>query len=147
MGIHQIDESNIYLAADLYYKVFSSPQWGFDWLDKEKVYRYFTDLLNTPRFVGYIYNSQEEPVGACLGTVSDYFNTVQYYIKELFIVPQLQNKGIGSIFLSEAEKELAELGVDNMTLFSAKSIPAYSFYHKNGYVDSKDSVFMIKFMK
>lgn len=144
--IRRLEISDFEILASMYDKIFKSEKWKFDWLNIDNIIRYFTDIYNSPKFTGYTFIYNGRVSGACLGEISDYFSSVQYYIKEIFIELDLQNKGVGSIFLNEIECDLKKRGVNNMTLYTSKNIPAYKFYHKNGYVDSTESVYMVKFL-
>jgi len=132
--------------ADIYHRMFTSIEWGFDWLTIENTRRYFTDMSRAPRCKGYIYLDSADAIGCCFGEISDYFNTVQYTIKEIFIDPLLQGKGLGSGFLREIESDLQKNKIDNVILSTSKSIKAFGFYKKNGYVESPETVFLVKFI-
>jgi aminoglycoside 6'-N-acetyltransferase I len=140
----QIEDIN--RLSEIYREIFISEEWGYNWLTHEKTVTYLTDMFNAPKFVGYVLIIGGELVGGCFGDVGDYYKSVQYYIKELFIELALQKKGTGSWFLAEVEVELKKLDIDNITLNTSRNIPAYKFYHRNGYMDSPESVFMVKFL-
>jgi len=133
-------------CVNIYYDMFTSPDWGFDWLTIENARRYFKDVSDSPRFKGYIYLNGGEAAGCCLGEISDYFCTAQYTIKEIYIDPALQGKGHGSGFLSEIEADLKKYGIDNILLSTSRSVKAYNFYIKNGFIVSPETVFLVKFL-
>ncbi|MDR1688669.1 MAG: GNAT family N-acetyltransferase [Clostridiales bacterium] len=143
--IRKLEPGDIARLTEIYHKIFTSSEWNYDWLTMKNVTRYLTDMSLFPRFAGFsFFNEKGEIIGACFGDISDYFSTVQYYIKEIFVEMSLQNKGVGSKFLLEVEAYLKKRGVNNVTLYTSKTIPAYKFYRKNGYTDSSDAVFMVK---
>jgi len=144
--IRAMQNEDINRLAEIYYIIFTSDEWRYDWLTENNVLRYFTDMYNTPQCLPYVYIHNGVMVGGCFGDMSDYFNHVQYYIKEIFIERTLQSKGAGSKFLAEIETDLYKRGVENITLFTSKKIHAYGFYHKNGYTDGSESVFMLKIL-
>jgi len=133
-------------CATMYQRLFTSPEWGFDWLTLENTRRYFRDLSAAPRFLGYIYLNGDRPIGCCMGEISDYFNTTQYTVKEIFIDPPMQGRGCGSGFLDEIGRDLKKNKVDNIVLSTSKNIKAYGFYLKNGFAESPDTVFLVKFI-
>jgi aminoglycoside 6'-N-acetyltransferase I len=138
--------SDINRLAEIYFEIFRSKEWRYDWLKMDNTVRYLTDLYNTPRSCPFAFIQDGALLGGCFGDISDYFSSVQYYIKEIFIEHSLQNKGAGSGFLADVEADLKKRGVQNITLYTTKKIPAYGFYHKNGYTDGTDSVFMLKLL-
>lgn len=52
-------------------------------------------------------------------------------IKRMFILPEFQGKGYGSLLLKELEQEAANEGYDTVILDA--SLPGYSLYEKSGY--------------
>ena len=146
MRIAAFGAEHIEACAAMYHRLFTSPDWNFDWLTIENTRRYFIDLSSAPRFKGFAYLDGDITIGACFGEISDYFSTVQYTIKEIFIDPLLQGKGLGSGFLIRVEEDLKKNKVDNVILSTSRSIKAYDFYIKNGYIESPETVFLVKFI-
>ena len=134
-------------CAELFTRVFSAAPFYYSWLTEEKARRYCRDLLKTPGFAGFLYRSEGKYIGACLGVINDYFSTVTYEIKEIFVDPKLQRKGTGSAMLVNLEKVLAARGVEAFTLYTQKGIPAYNFYVKHGYIHSSETAFFCKTLK
>lgn len=69
--------------------------------------------------------------GEIIGTGSLYKNE----IKRMFILPQFQGKGYGSIILSKLEEKALSEGYNLIMLDD--SLPAYSLYEKRGYESVK----------
>ena len=134
-------------CVDIYYRMFTAPEWNFTWLTKENARRYFNDLSAAPRFLGFVCLHGGRAAGCCFGEISDYFSSVQYTIKEIFIDPALQGKGYGSAFLTEIETDLKNRGVENIILSTSKGIKAFGFYQKNGFAVSPETVFLVKFLQ
>ena len=128
----------------LFYDVFTSGEWQMPWLTVENIRRYFDDLCRTPQFIGYVWMEADRLLGACLGIASDYFDAPQYEIKEIFVAPDCQGQGIGGRFLAEVEGGLRQKGIQVMTLFTSRGIPAYSFYVKRGYIQNEETVHFMK---
>jgi len=57
-------------------------------------------------------------------------------IKRMFVLPEFQNKGCGSLLLNKLEQKAAEDGYASVELDS--SLPAYSLYEKKGYTPIKN---------
>lgn len=128
----------------MFLDVYKNKPWNYTWLIFENTLRYFTDLFNTPCFIGFKFIEDNITVGYCVGISSDYFVGNSFEIKEIFISRQLQNKGLGSNFLGMVEKSLKDFEVDRITLATQREIPAFDFYLKNGYEVSEGAVFLSK---
>ena len=133
-------------CTDIYHRMFTGPEWNFSWLTRENTARYFRDMAGAPRFKGYMYMHGDSVAGACFGDVSDYFSTAQYYIKEIFVDQAVQGRGVGSAFLSAIEADLKKSGINNIVLSTSRGAKAYDFYKKNGYAESPETVFFVKFL-
>ncbi len=133
-------------VAEIFQDLFSKNEWNFTWLTYDKTLGYFMDIYNTPKFKGYIYEMDNEIIGCTLGAVNDYFQFPQFEIKEIFIEQSFRHQGIGSIFLDYIENDLKNLGVQIVTLHTQRSIQAFDFYNKKNYLQSTDSVHMVKIL-
>ncbi|GHV38435.1 hypothetical protein FACS189490_00370 [Clostridia bacterium] len=142
--LNVLDKNNLKDCAALFLDVFTAAPWSFSWLTKESVMRYFGDFLKTPNFQGFVYTQNGCAAGACAGIINDYFLQKVYDIKEIFVSPNNQRGGVGSAMLAEIEKVLAAEKVNAVTLSTQRDIPAYSFYLKNKYEESADTVFFWK---
>ena len=131
-------------CVQLFYEVFTAGRWQFDWLTTDNIRRYFADLRRTPHFIGYVWSEDQRLAGACLGIASDYFGAPQYEIKEIFVDPNRQGRGVGSKFLAAVENDLREKGIGMVILFTSRGIPAYSYYLKNNYIQNEDTVHFMK---
>lgn len=118
--------------------------WAYNWLKKENVSAYFWAMFASPMFKGFVFEENGVSVGACFGELNDFFVSPQYHIKEIFIAKGLQRAGKGTFYLSEMEILLKDYGVKSVTLYTLKTIHAYSFYIKNNYKDLPDSTHMGK---
>ncbi len=144
--LKEMSIDDVKISSELFYEVFTSEEWKFSWLTKDKAYNYFLDMFKTPNFNGFLLIDEEEIIGACLGVGNPHFINNQFEIKEFFIKPTLQKKGIGSLFLNKIENTLIEMNYDLITLYTQKTIPAYKLYEKKQYNTLKDTVHMMKIL-
>jgi len=66
------------------------------------------------------------------------------FVEEMFIQPQLQRKGYGTMLLEKVGEYVKEKGFAGITLSTNKYAPAPKFYRKNGFADSEHVLFMYK---
>lgn len=134
-------------SSEIYTKIFKGEQFKFDWMEEEKVKEYFTDMINTPKFLGYSYSIEGKPLAYCYGTVNDYFKVPHYYIHEIFVDIEFQSKGVGKTFMEKIENDLLSREIPMINLLTLNTIPAYDFYKKQDYIETKASTYMTKFLQ
>jgi aminoglycoside 6'-N-acetyltransferase I len=93
-------------------------------------------------YLGYIIYGELKVLS--LGYTFHWWQGKDYFIKEFCIKTDEQNKGLGYTFLMEMESYLVDQGLKAIYLMTEKEIPAFNFYHKNGYKLLKDSVMFAK---
>ena len=142
--IEIMEEKDLRGCVEVFFGVFTDEPWNYTWMNKNKVIKYFFDMFDTPNFVGYVYRINNKLAGACFGVVNDYFLSSTYDVKELFVSAEFQGTGVGSALMDFVELDLKKFEVSAVTLFTQQDIEAYSFYIKNGFVDSKKVVHMSK---
>ncbi len=129
----------------LFLKTFHQKPFEFTFLTTENIERYFCDLEETPKFLGFVYTVKNTVLGFCLGIIVDYFNNISYDIKEIAVRHEFQGRGLGKQILSEIEARLSrEYAVEVVTLATQSTIPAYKFYKKMDYILSENTVHLMK---
>jgi len=132
------------ICVELFQRVYSSPPFEFDWLDRDKALKYFTDLEGTPGFFSFILSDGASIVGACMGQKEENFQNGGYKINEFFIEPEHQHIGLGSYFINELENHLRELGLKVIYLFTQRGMNSFDFYQKNDFISNDETVHMIR---
>ncbi len=134
-------------CVNLLLEVFTSPPFNYEGLNKRNIFKYLTDLANTPNFIGMLYFEEGKLLGFCFGTLNNYFFSNMYEIKEIAVSLNYQGKGLGSKMLELIEKELRAKGVAIITLSTNREIEAFKFYKKNGFSVSENAVHLNKYIK
>jgi len=62
----------------------------------------------------------------------------------MFVKPDLQRKGYGSMLLRAMDEYVKEKGLAGLTLSTNKYAPAPLFYKKNGFAENEFIFFMYK---
>lgn len=131
-------------ALELYMDCFQSPPFHYDWLRLDAIKRYFSDMVRTPGFRGFVFELNSVVSGICLGVLQDYFVCPTYEIKEFIVSRICRGRGVGKMFLADVEHELVKEGVGLISLSTADYLDAFEFYKKNGYMASRSTVWMGK---
>ena len=76
-----------------------------------------------------------------------YDDIVGYTLEEIVVSYNYQNKGWGSLLLSELESKVKEAGASCIELQAVKDEMHERFYGKAGYKDAKNSVMKVKWFK
>ena len=103
-------------------------EWTYDTALKKLI-----DYFQSPRFLGFIVYEGEAVVGGCIGNIETYFLGDHYYLKELFVDPKAQGKGIGQQIMKRVKAELAGLEVPMISLYTMNEGPQVTFYEKQGF--------------
>lgn len=83
-------------------------------------------------------------VGIALGRIKSWYEGTEYWVEEFGVLPERQQTGIGSEFLRQIERMVAERGISHMALLTDRQVSAYRFYRKNGFEEREDTVFLVK---
>ena len=121
--------------------VFTKEPWCDDWSDPEQLDLYIQDLTGQSYSLTYgLFDDADELIGISLGHIKHWYSGTEYIINELCIRTDRQRAGAGTFFIREIEKAILELGLKQIFLLTDSSVPAYAFYRKNGFVESKTKV-------
>ncbi len=131
----------------LFRDVFVNEPWKDDWSDPKQLDAYLADLItqNNSLTLGLLDGNQL--VGLSMGHIKHWYAGTEYYIDEFCIDRNLQNKGIGSLFLNETEEFLKKRGIFHVFLQTDRDVPAYSFYLKRGFQELSEHVSFVKALK
>ncbi|MDM5337217.1 GNAT family N-acetyltransferase [Fictibacillus enclensis] len=134
---------NVDRCVSLYQQVFNREPWNESWTNETAGER-LRDLVNTPKFFGFMYYEGEELVGFIAGNSKRTFQGLTYYIAECCVNSEIQGKGYGSRMLKLLEDELKGRGVRSIYLLTVSEGLAQTFYEKNGYHVNENRLVMNK---
>ena len=100
----------------LFVSVFTIEPWNDDWSDEKQLDCYIDDLIGQGYSLTYGLYDGDELIGMSLGYIKHWYTGTEYYIDELCIRTDRQGAGAGTIFLSEIEKAIKELGLKQIFL-------------------------------
>lgn len=142
-SLEGMNRDQVMECAQLYVKVFNAEPWNDDWT-METSYQRLIDIFDTPNFAGVLYHEEGRLVGAAFGNIEQFYDGRHYMLKEMFVSPDLQGKGIGSAILRELEAKVKSLEVTTMILFTSKGNETSRFYLNNGFKEWPSMVMMGK---
>ena len=144
MTFKTISKEHINCLAPIYVETYNRPPWNDNWtvtLATEKL----DELINCCDSFGLIcIDNQDNIIGAIIGDSETYYNCRQFFIKDFFVTPTWQGKGIGSKLMEELEKELSKQGISKTYLFTSRTDITECYYQKRGYESWNGMVMMGK---
>lgn len=130
---------------ELFLDVFSNEPWFDKWEDEKQVDLYLKELIDNKNSLSIAFiDENEKVIGCSLGYVFNWWEGREYFIREFFISREKQNQGVGSAFLSQINDMMKAEEIKHLCLATEKTVPAYHFYHKNGFSELKNSAFLTK---
>ena len=142
--VADFEERHIEKCAEIFFDVYKNEPFNYNWVKKDSVINYFTDIFRTPKFRGFVLYTKNGIEGICAGVISDYFKVKKYRVSEIFVDRRFQRRGAGSKFLSEIQKILYGEGIEIIEITTDRNTPAFNFYLKNNYSVLKNNINMIK---
>ena len=143
MLIRPMKQSDLSACADILCSVYNNDLWRCNW-DKSTAEAYLSDFFHAAKFVGFVIESEGEILGGIFAREKIWWNNSEIFVEEMFIRPDRQGKGLGSMLLGEMEAYVREKGLAGITLSTNRYAPAPAFYRKNGFVDCGHVLYMAK---
>jgi aminoglycoside 6'-N-acetyltransferase I len=136
--ISQLDE-----CAHLLIQAYNPPPWNNRW-SFETAVTYLQEIIDTPRFVGFVVSADTKLVGAAFCHARTWWSKDELYIAELFVSPEFQRQGYGAALIKQIENFVNELDLSGFTLLTDKNMPAREFYKKHGVQQNEQIIFLYK---
>ena len=143
MQIRPMMQADIPACADILCRVYNNDLWQCQW-EKTTAIEYLSDFFHMSKFVGYVAEEDDAVIGGLFAHEKVWWNNSEVFIEEMFIRPDKQGKGYGSMLLGQVEAYVREKGLAGITLSTNRYAPAPNFYRKNGFSDCGHVLFMAK---
>lgn len=141
--IRRMQKDDISACAEILCAVYNNEMWQCRWT-AETGTAYLEDYFEAKKFVGFILEVEGKIIGALFAHEKIWWNNNELYIDEMFILPEKQRGGYGSMLINAAEEYVKNHSFARLTLCTNKYAPAPNFYRKNGFVDNEFIMFMYK---
>ena len=138
-----MSKSDIPPCSEIMCSVYNNELWQCHWTIKTAE-EYLNDFFDMKKFIGFVLLENEQITGGIFAHEKVWWNNSEVFIEEMFIHPDFQRKGYGSLLLDEIEKYVKENKLAGVTLSTNKYAPAPLFYRKNGFTDCEHVIFMAK---
>ncbi len=129
------------VCSSLLKEVYNAEPWNDNWTE-EKALEKLECFYNSPRFFGYMALQEEKILGCCVGNMEPYYTGDYFYLKEMFVSVHAQRKGIGQQLLNHLKKQLEQLTIHQIILFTSRSMFPFHFYQKTGFTVMEDMCMM-----
>jgi len=142
-NIRLLQDSDLDEVANLFTKVFNSEPWSEPW-NFETSYKRLLDISKTPGYIGIGYfNQNNQLIGFLVGNEEQWADSKRFYINEICVLTNIQQKGIGTSLLNYLKRILIERKIDGAYLSTEKGErKPESFFEKNGYITNKSRIYM-----
>lgn len=145
MMIRPMQKGDISACAEILCAVYNNEMWQCRWTMETGV-AYLEDYFDAKKFTGFVLEENGNIIGAMFAHEKIWWNNSELYIDEMFISPERQRGGCGSMLINAAEEYVREHKLAGLTLCTNKYAPAPDFYRKNGFSDNEFIMFMYKEM-
>lgn len=139
--IRQMKNEDLRQCAVIYAKAFPVEYWGIDWTP-ENAGEYLADYFEQKRFVGYVYEENNEIIGCIFALCKISGSKKEIYINEMAVLPERQGQGIGKQLLNTVLDYSKRMGLAGVVLYTSEYAPAAKFYEKNGFKLSQGTICM-----
>ena len=120
--------------------------WNDEWT-VETARMYLQELLDNRRFVGFTAWENDLLIGFAFCHMRYNWRGDDMTIDLMGISPDYQRKGYGEALINAVEQFSKENSLTSVGLSTGLNTPAFNFYEKLGFENSKDAAFMGKGIK
>ena len=111
-------------------------------MDNRKCNKISYGFFEQKRFVGYVYEENNEILGYIFALRKISGSKEEIYINEMAVLPERQGQGIGKQLLNAIKDYSKENGLAGIVLYTSEYAPAAEFYKKNGFKLSTGTICM-----
>lgn len=144
MNYTALTEKDLDIITSLYVRYYNENE-GRSWTF-EKAYRRIRQVLLTPDSYCLIQETNGVYTGFLMGYIKEYDDLKSYFLEEIVIFNEYQDKGLGSLFIKELENQLQAMDVSMIELMSVNDEKHRYFYEKFSFEKASNLIIMSKFI-
>lgn len=144
MDYIRMSEKDLDIITSLYVRYYNENEdgtWTF-----EKAYKRIRQVLLTPDSYCLIQEKNGIYTGFLMGYIKEYDDLKSYFLEEIVVFKDYQNKGLGTLFINELERHLLDNDVSMIELMSINEVKHLHFYGKFSFKKSSNLLVMSKFI-
>ena len=139
-----MSEKDLDIITSLYVRYYNENEdgiWTF-----EKANKRIRQVLLTPDSYCLIQEVNGLYTGFLMGYIKEYDDLKSYFLEEIVVFKDYQNKGLGTLFISELQKQLLNRDVSMIELMSVNDAKHLNFYEKSSFEKTNNLLVMSKFI-
>lgn len=111
---------------------YNAPPWNDEWSTESATLK-LRHAVSSPDYIGgVVRDSTGVIVAGFSGNIEPYFSGDYFFLKDMFVHPDVQHRGIGRMMMSTLLEQLQERAVPTIMLFTGQTTPAKELYTKYG---------------
>ena len=138
----KLTEENIDLVVRNYVDYYNSNEDGC-WT-YEKAYKRIHQVMTIEDSESFVQYDNDNMTGFVMGYYKEFDDLKAYFLEEIVIFANNQNKGYGTAFMAELERVVRENGVEHIELISMNDEHHMHFYKKMGFYAANNLAMMGK---
>ena len=142
MHYKKLTEENIYSVVNAYVDYYNNHEDGC-WT-YEKAYKRIHQVMTIEDAECFVQYDNGNMTGFVMGYYKEFDDLKAYFLEEIVIFAQYQNKGYGAAFMKELERVVRENGVEHLELISVNDEHHMHFYKKLGFYAASNLAMMGK---
>lgn len=139
-----MSEKDLDIITSLYVRYYNENEdgiWTF-----EKANKRIRQVLLTPDSYCLIQEVNGLYTGFLMGYIKEYDDLKSYFLEEIVVFKDYQNKGLGTLFISELQKQLLNRDVSMIELMGVNDAKHLNFYEKFSFEKTNNLLVMSKFI-
>ena len=144
MNYNVMNEKDLDIITSLYVKYYNENEDGIRTF--EKAYKRIRQVLLTPDSYCLIQEINGVYTGFLMGYIKAYDDLKSYFLEEIVVFKEYQNKGLGTLFINELQKHLLDKEVSMIELMSVNDSKHLNFYEKFSFEKSTNLLVMSTFL-
>lgn len=141
----ELTEENIDLVVRNYVEYYNTSEEGC-WT-YEKAYKRIHQVMTIEDAECMVQYDEGKVTGFVMGYYKEFDDLKAYFLEEIVIFAEYQNKGYGTAFLKELEEAVRRNGVEHIELISVNDEHHMHFYKKLGFYAASNLAMMGKHFK
>jgi len=139
--IREITIEDLNECARLSMDAFNAPPWSDEWTEETARQR-IAEYFHSPGFLGCASFIEGKLVAFAIGTTIQWYNGRHFYLHEVAVKPELQQRGIGTRLMAYLGEMLKKNDIRASYLLTMNNDRLKAFYERHGFVTNEKMIMM-----